>query len=115
MLGMLTVVGGWIFTSVIPLNAQSAKKPLIALAWIWVFLECLVFFTGCHNNNYRGVTFDTENYNTTQVINDCNCKEGKFDKICDKTGETFYLTACHAQCESYSESENGTEGVVRKI
>lgn len=104
MIGMLA--GGYFFSSVMNLNAWSAKKPVIYCLWISTVLGAFRLFVGCDSYSYRGYTTEKGQFDWEE---NCHCKMGKLDKVCDsQDGSLAYLTACHARCNEYEIKDDNT-------
>lgn len=63
------------------LNAWTARKPVIYVLWFSTVLAGFRMFIGCDQLKFRGYISETENFDWKE---NCNCKEGKFDPVCDK-------------------------------
>jgi len=95
-----TFLGGYVFSSMVGLNAWTARKPVVYVLWLSTVLAGFRMFIGCDQLNFRGYISETEKFNWDE---NCNCKEGKFDPVCDKIETSkAYVTACHAQCLDFT-------------
>ena len=88
-----------VFSNLIGLNAYTARKPVVYVLWISTILSGFRIFIGCDQINFRGYTSD-KNDNFLWK-DDCHCKQGKFDPVCDSNYPEVGYSKCWKRLKIY--------------
>lgn len=101
------ILGGLFFTRVVKLNAHTAKKWIVWCQWIIYIIFATKIFIGCPNKEISGVDLmGLDNFDgklSSDKVEDCNCLEGRYDRVCTEDNQVEYITACYAGCKNFTE------------